>query len=283
MTQSDGSDKIVMWVDGRLVSPLEPALRADDHALVGDGAFEAIKVLDGRPFALTRHLDRLGRSLSPLGIELDTDAAHAAVTALMATPQAKVSPSWLRITVTGGSAPMGTGGIGTQPTIIAAVAPMAPWGPTSNVVIAPWARNEFGPTAGLKTISYADNVIAYRYAHAEGADEAIFANTQGQLCEGTGSNIMVAVDDGLITPTLAAGCLPGVTRDLLLEWMPDLEERDIPIGDLATAAEAFLTSTSRDVHPIATVDATSLADAPGPLTKHAMDVWHERAARDIDP
>ena len=85
---------------------------ADDHALVGDGAFEAIKVLDARPFALTRHLTRLQRSLEPLGIELDLDAVHAAVAALMATPQARVSPSWLRITVTGGSAPMGTGSVG---------------------------------------------------------------------------------------------------------------------------------------------------------------------------
>lgn len=280
---SDGSDTIAMWVDGRLVSPLDHALRADDHALVGDGAFEAIKLVDGRPFALTRHLNRLGRSLAPLGIDLDLDAAHTAVKALMATPNAQVSPSWLRITVTGGSAPMGTGGIGARPTIIAAVAPMAPWGPTSNVVIAPWKRNEFGPTAGLKTISYADNVIAYRYAHAEGADEAIFANTQGQLCEGTGSNIMVAVDDVLTTPTLAAGCLAGVTRELLLEWIPELEERDIPIGDLGAASEAFLTSTSRDVHPIATVDSNPLTNAPGPLTKHAMAIWNECAARDIDP
>ena len=157
---------------------------------------------------------------------------------------------------------------------------MAPWGPTANVVVAPWARNEHGPTAGLKTISYADNVIAYRYAHTEGADEAIFANTQGQLCEGTGSNVMIAVGDTLITPTLAAGCLAGVTRGLLLEWMPDLEQRDVPIGELGTA---FLTSTSRDVHPIATVNSNSLSDAPGPLTKHAMDVWHRCAARDIDP
>ncbi|HEY5874285.1 MAG TPA: aminotransferase class IV [Ilumatobacteraceae bacterium] len=283
MTPSDAPAEHAMWVDGRLVAPGEPALRADDHALVGDGAFEAIKVIDGRPFALTRHLDRLGRSLQPLGIELDLDAARAATTALMATAQAEISPSWLRITVTGGSAPMGTGGIGTRPTMIAAMAPMAPWPPTTNVVVAPWVRNERGPTAGLKTISYADNVIAYRFARAHRADEAIFANTQGQLCEGTGSNIVIAVDGGLVTPSVASGCLRGVTRELLLEWMPDLEERDVPIDTLAEASEAFLTSTSRDVHPIACVDSVRLAEAPGPLTRHAMSVWARHAARDNDP
>jgi len=284
MPPRDDSNQIAMWVNGRVVSPLEPALRADDHALVGDGAFESIKVIDGQPFALTRHLARLQGSLAPLEIDLDLDAARAATTALMATPQAQVSPSWLRITVTGGSAPMGTGGIGTTPTMIAAVAPMAPWAPTSTVVVAPWVRNERGPTTGLKTISYADNVIAYRFAHAEGADEAIFANTQGQLCEGTGSNVVVAVDGALVTPTLAAGCLPGITRELLLEWMPDcLEQRDVLVGELADAPEAFLTSTSRNVHPIERVGSAQLEQAPGPLTQHAMDVWNRFAARDIDP
>ncbi|HEX6659375.1 MAG TPA: aminotransferase class IV, partial [Ilumatobacter sp.] len=197
------SGPMVTWVDGRIVAPDEPVLRADDHALVGDGAFEAIKVVDGRPFALTRHLTRLRRSLEPLGIALDEDAVRAAVQALMATGQARVSPSWLRITVTGGSAPIGTGAVGVRPTIIGAVAPMAPWPPTTDVVAAPWRRNEYGPATGLKTISYADNVIAHRYAHAQGADEAVFANTRGQLCEGTGTNVVLAVDGRLVTPTLS--------------------------------------------------------------------------------
>ena len=274
---------MVLWVGGRLVAPHEPVLRADDHALVGDGAFEAIKVVDGRPFALTRHLARLQRSLEPLGIDVDLDEVHAAVRALMATDQAQVSPSWLRITVTGGSAPMGTGAVGLTPTIVGAVAPMAPWPPTTDVVIAPWRRNEFGPTAGLKTISYADNVIANRFAHAAGADEAVFANTRGQLCEGTGTNIVVAVDGRLVTPTLAAGCLAGVTRELLLEWLPDLEEFDVPVEVLGEASEAFLTSTSRNVHPIRRVEGSPLTGAPGPLTQHAREVWERNAARDIDP
>jgi branched-chain amino acid aminotransferase len=274
---------MVMWVNGRLVAPDEPVLRADDHALVGDGAFEAIKVVDAEPFALTRHLARLRRSLEPLGIDLDDDAVERAVAELMATPQARVSPSWLRITVTGGSAPMGTGSLGARPTIVAAVAPMAPWPPTTRVVIAPWRRNEHGATTGLKTISYADNVIAYRYAHAEGADEAVFANTAGQLCEGTGSNVVVALDGRLVTPSLAAGCLAGVTRELLLEWMPEIEEADVPVAALAEAPEAFLTSTSRNVHPIRSVGAIELGAAPGPLTRQAIEVWERNASHDIDP
>lgn len=275
------ADEMVFWVDGRIVARGELVLRPDDHALVGDGVFEAIKLLDGRPFAFTRHLERLAASAVPLGLPVDLAAVREAVAEILTTEQAKVSPSWLRITVTGGSAAMGTAGIGTSPTVIAAIAPMAAWGPVSNVVIAPWTRNETGATAGLKTISYAENVIATRFAHRSHADDAIFANTKGMLCEGTGSNVFVEVDGQLCTPSPASGCLAGVTQRLLLDWMPEIVVRDVPIAALAAAQEAFLTSTSRDVHPIATVDGKALPAAPGPLTRRAMDVWAANFAAEI--
>lgn len=276
------TNEMVFWVNGQLVDRSELVLRPDDHALVGDGVFEAIKLIGGKPFALTRHLERLAASAAPLDLPVDLIAIRAAVAEILTTEQAQVSPSWLRITVTGGSAAMGTAGIGTSPTIIAAIAPMAAWAPTSNVVIAPWTRNEGGATAGLKTISYAENVIATRYAHKAHADDAIFANTKGLLCEGTGSNVFVAVDGQLCTPSPASGCLAGVTQRLLLDWMPEIVVRDVPIGALAAADEAFLTSTSRDVHPIATVDGKPLKTAPGPLTRRAMQVWAANFAAEID-
>jgi branched-chain amino acid aminotransferase len=268
-----------MWANGSLVAPSDRVLRADDHALVGYGAFEAIKVLDGRPFALRLHLDRLVASAAPLGIAIDLDLVRVAVDTILATPQASVSPSWLRITVTGGSAPMATGALGARPSLVVALAPMKPWPPTCDVVVTPWTRNERGPTAGLKTISYADNVIGLRYAHRHGGDEAIFANSRGDLCEGAGSNVFVSLDGRLVTPPLSSGCLAGVTRQLLLECCPDIAEADVPIAALGAADEAFLTSTSRDVHPIRTVDGQVVgAAAPGPLTLRAMETWRARAA-----
>ena len=273
---------MVLWVNGRLVARTEMALRPDDHALVGDGVFEAIKLIDGKPFALSRHLERLAASAVPLGLPIDLAAIRLAVAEILTTEQAQVSPSWLRITVTGGSAAMGTGGIGSTPPIVVAVAPMAPWGPVCRVVVAPWTRHENGAPAGLKTISYAENVIAIRHAHRSGADDAVFANTQGMLCEGTGTNVFVAFEGQLCTPTPASGCLAGVTQQLLLEWMPEIVVRDVPIGALASADEAFLTSTSRNVHPIETVDGHRLAAAPGPLTRRAMAVWAEHYASEID-
>lgn len=271
------------WVNGSIVADGVGVLRADDHGLVGDGAFEAIKMIDGRPFALTRHLRRLHHSAGALGIAVEDDIVRAGIDALSDAEPVHAHNCWLRVTVTGGSAPMGTGGVGISPTVVVAVAPMAPWGPTCDVAVVEWTRNDSGATAGLKTISYAENVIALRAAHACGADEAIFANTRGNLCEGTGSNVFVAVDGKLITPPLSSGCLAGVTRELLLEKCPDVVEGDLPIAALASASEAFLTSTSRDVHPIATVDGRPLTAAPGPLTGRAMVTFAEIVAASTDP
>jgi branched-chain amino acid aminotransferase len=259
-----------------------PVIPPDDHGLVGDGVFEAIKVRDGIPFALTRHLRRLAVSADGLGIEFEAESVQAGIDAILSASSPMDAECWLRVTVTGGSALMGTGGVGT-PTIITAVAPMAVRPPVAKVVVVPWTRNAGGPTAGLKTISYADNVIALRHAHKRGADEAIFGNTDGRLCEGTGSNVVVAVGGRLLTPSLRSGCLAGVTRELLLEWLPELGEADIPLSALAEAEEGFLTSTSRDVHPIARVNDSLLPSAPGPLTSRAMEVFAAGASKHHDP
>lgn len=274
--------KAAAWVDGKLVDDGEPALRAHDHALVGDGLFEAIKVIDRRPFALGRHLRRLVDSAAPLGLDIDLDRVRTAISEVLATAAAEQSPCWLRVTVTSGAPPVASGLVG-EPTVVAAIAPMAEWAPTAAVTVVPWRRNEHGATAGLKTISYAENAIALRHAHARGADEAVFANTAGDLCEGAGSNVFLARGDRLVTPPLSSGCLPGVTRELLLEWLPGIAEEDVPADELASAEEAFLTSTSRGVHPVAAVDGRGLAAAPGPLTLEAISVFAERTAESHDP
>jgi branched-chain amino acid aminotransferase len=273
---------IVAWVDGRIVAG-EPAIRADDRGLWGDGVFEALKVVDGVPFALRRHLDRLVASAGPIGLTFDIDAVRAAIDGVLARAARFPSPCWLRVTVTAGPAKMAAGDRPTAPTIIAAVAPMVPWRPVTDVVVLPWRRNEHGALTGLKTISYLENGVGLRYARDRQAEEGIFANTAGNLCEGTGTNVFVVHDGRLVTPPLSAGCLAGVTRALLLEWLPDIVEADLPIDVLAECDEAFVTSTSRDVHPIATIDGRALAGAPGPLTGQAMTAFAERAAANPDP
>jgi branched-chain amino acid aminotransferase len=151
---------------------------------------------------------------------------------------------------------------------------MKPWPRTTTVATVEWPRNERGALAGLKTTSYAENVVALAAAHRVGASEAIFANLAGHLCEGTGSNVFYVADGELRTPTLASGCLAGVTRALIIEWY-GVREVDEPIEVVERASEVFLASTTRDVQAVARWDGRELV-APGPVTTEVAELWRTR-------
>jgi branched-chain amino acid aminotransferase len=254
--------------------PTAPAVSIDDHGLtVGDGVFEAVKVVDGLPFALDRHLDRLATSAAGLGLAVpDRDHVLDGVRAVLGAEHLALGR--LRITLTGGRAPMGSGRGDAAPTLVVAADAMAEWPASVAVATVPWPRNERGALAGLKTTSYAENVVALAEARRRGASEAIFANTVGHLCEGTGTNVFHVVDGELRTPTLASGCLAGVTRALVLEWFGGREVDDT-LETLARASEVFLVSTTRDVQAVHAWDDRELP-APGPVTRAAQAVWRER-------
>jgi branched-chain amino acid aminotransferase len=244
--------------------------------------FETAKVTGGVPFALTRHLRRLARSAEGLGLPApDLDAIAAGAHDLL---KASGSPdrARMRITLTAGVGPLGSQRGDEPPTVLIALAQLNDWGSICDVVMAPWLRNERGALTGIKTTSYAENVRALAYAAERGASEALFANTQGNLCEGTGTNVFLVAGGDLVTPPLSAGCLEGVTRGLVLEWFGGIE-RDVPAGALATASEAFVTSTTRDVQPIRAVDGRELPEAPGPVTRKAAQVFTTHAAQFPDP
>lgn len=274
-----------VWLDGRLIPAAEAAISPFDHGFtVGDGVFETCKVVRGEAFALSRHLTRLRRSAGGLGIEVpaDDDTLRRGCAEAIAAAGGPDVVSRLRITVTSGPGPLGSGRGDVTPTVLIVAAPSRPWPPSAPVATVPWPRNERAATAGLKTTSYAENVVALAEAHRRGASEAIFANTAGDLCEGTGSNIFVAVDGRLVTPPLSSGCLAGITRELVLE-VADVEVGPLPLAALAEAEEAFLTSSTRDVHPISAVDDQPLPACPGPLTQAAMDALAALEARTLDP
>ena len=262
------------WIDGQLLEdPTGPAISVVDHGLtVGDGVFEAIKVLDGQPFAVQRHLDRLVRSAAGLGLpEVDLDGVRRGIAAVLRASRSRwTAPDhvdrWL--------SPLGSGRGDHPPTLVVVAAPTDPVRETTSVITVPWPRNERGALAGLKTTSYAENVQALARAAEHGATEAIFANLQGHLCEGTGTNVFYVVDGELRTPSLASGCLAGVTRGLILEWYGGVEV-DEPIEVLAQASEIFLASTIRDVQGVSRWDDREL-EAPGPITREALAAWRRR-------
>jgi len=272
------------WIDGDLLAdPTRGAIAVTDHGFtVGDGVFEAVKTLDGVPFALTRHLARLERSASGLGLPApDLDDVRRGVAAVL--DGAEDDPMGrLRITWTAGPHPMGSGRGGGPATLVVAYSAIDHAAAETAVVTVPWTRNENGATAGLKTTSYAENVIALAHARQHGGTEAILANTAGNLCEGTGSNVFYVVDGELRTPSLASGCLAGISRELVLEWC-GATEVDEPLAEVrARASEAFLVSTTRDVQAVARWDDRDLP-APGPVTQRCAQTWAAREADTMEP
>ncbi|MYR55357.1 4-amino-4-deoxychorismate lyase, partial [Streptomyces sp. SID625] len=168
------------------------------------------------------------------------------------------------------------------PTLVVALGEAARRPDSTAAVTVPFTRNERGALTGLKTTSYAENVVALARARAQDASEALFGNTVGQLCEGTGSNVFVVLGGELHTPPLASGCLAGVTRALVLDWT-GARESDLPLDVLDRAEEVFLTSTLRDVQAVHRVDGRELPGTAGPVTAKAMRIFDERSGDDLDP
>lgn len=277
----------VVWLNGELVDPTTASVHWSDHGLtVGDGVFETVELRRGVAFAMTRHLDRLARSAAGLGLaapdpEVLRDAVRA-VTAAWGDDSGR-----LRITLTAGPGPMGSDRGEADATLLVVASSLTVQEDPVDVVVVPWTRNEHSAVAGLKTTSYAENVLALARARDHGAGEALFANTRGELCEGTGSNVFVVLDGRLVTPPLDSGCLAGVTRALLLEALAaeghPADEKPIPMARLSDVDEAFLVSTARHVQPIRSVDGTRVPECPGAFTRRAAAVWSDRVRPHDDP
>jgi len=197
-------------MNGTLVPDDQARVPVTDHGLTtGDGVFEALKVTGGVPFALTRHLTRLSASAKGMGLpEPDLDGIRAGVDAVLAGA-GHPDRARIRITVTAGESALGSQRTSTQPATIIVLGDAHDAEPHCDVAIFPWPRNERGALAGVKTTSYAENVVALSYARQQGAAEAIFANLAGNLCEGSGTNVFVVAGGRLVTPPLSAAAWPG--------------------------------------------------------------------------
>ncbi len=272
----------VVWVDGRLYADgREARVGATDHGLVvGDGVFEALKVSPAGPFAVRRHLDRLERSAAAMGLPApDRTAIRAGIDAVL--DGRRFAHGKVRITYTGGDGPLGSQAAYGTPTLVVAAAPTALPAASTDVVTAPWRRNEHGALTGVKSTSYGENVRGLAYALAHDCGETIFTNTAGHVCEGTGTNVFCVFGDEIVTPPLSAGPLAGITRELLLEWVP-VVERDLTPEEARSADEVFLTSSLRDVQRVERWDGQAFAGL-GARSADVAAVFAERSGADLDP
>lgn len=276
------TDHLRVWVNGRLHRDQADAhVLALDHGLtVGNGVFEALKVTAAGPFAMQRHLDRLTRSAAALALpEPDHDLIRTAVAAVLR--DRAFTDGKIRITYSGGLGPLGSQAAYGTPTLVVAADARTLSDASAKIVTAPWVRNERGALTGVKSTSYGENVRALAYASERQAAEAIFVNTVGSLCEGTGSNVFCVFGDQIITPPLSAGPLAGITRALVIEWN-DVTEADLSLAEALAADEVFLTSSLRDVQAVHQWDALELDDV-SPMTRRVADTFAERSAAQPEP
>jgi branched-chain amino acid aminotransferase len=261
-----------IWLDGALVEEEVACISPADHGfLLGDGVFETLRSYDGRMPTLREHLERLGDGARVLGIwHPPLEELERGTEKLLAASE--LADARIRITVTSGTGPPGLGrGEGPGTALITAAA-LRSWPPSATAVVAPWPHDERSPLAGVKTTSRADTVMGLAYARERGADEALFLNGRGNVCEATTANVFAVRDGAVITPPLSAGCLPGITRDHVLRACGELGiealESDMPRTAFAGAAELFLTSSTRGVQPLVRVDEATVGDgSPGAVTK----------------
>lgn len=276
-----------VWVsrqgEGKLVAAEDARVSVFDHGLtVGDGVFETLKVVGGEPLALTRHLRRLDSSCSVLGLPPPGhETIRQAVHEVIASESQASHLGRLRITVTGGVGPLASDRDAGAGTVIVAMSAMNPWPATTTAVVTPWVRNERSAVTGAKTTSYAENVVALQWAHEGGFSEGLFVNGAGLLCEGTGTNVFIVRGGEALTPSLGSGCLAGITRELLLQWGL-AREADVSLDELEDADEVFLTSSTRDVHPVVRLGERKWNDV-GVVTRDVSATYVRRIAQDIDP
>jgi branched-chain amino acid aminotransferase len=284
------------WINDELVPIADAKVSVLDHGFtVADGVFETLLVNEGKVFAIDRHLARLAKSASGLGIALpDISAINNGISQVL-TGNPSIDFGRLRITITSGAGPLGSDRTSNSATLVISLAEQAAWPASTKILLVPWTRNENSPLAGLKTTSYAENVYALDAAKRHGFSEAVLCDTSGRLCEGTGSNVFLVKDDQIFTPSDASGLLRGITRDLVIEWASDsgftVVERDVNPMELWDADEVFITSSTRDVHPVSELarldDSGSVVDrrtlVPGLVTEKLGNIFLTLKAETVNP
>jgi branched-chain amino acid aminotransferase len=253
-------------LDGRLMRADEASIPVTDEAVIrGDGAFDAFPVRDGRPFARSAHLDRLERSCAALMLSCPRVQLEADIDILLA--EAPPGDAVVRVILTRG---------GRRLCLLESPGDRTEL--TRPVRLLPVTYDPSGLLDGVKSLSYAANMLGSRRAAAAGYDEALLVRSDGTVLEGPTCSIFWVSDGQLRTPALATGILASITRRVILEGL-SVKEDTFPVGDLLAAEEAFLASTARLAQPIAAIGETELGAAPGPRTREAQNVI-ERALTD---
>jgi branched-chain amino acid aminotransferase len=227
-------------LDGEIMPAAEATIPATDEGLIrGDGVFEVIRVYDGLPYAFDEHLARLTRSAANLRLPLDVESIRAEANRLLAQAGAGTDHDCLRIVITrGGRRLLLTEQLPALPDRIR----------LKSITYAPTRILD-----GVKSLSYAANMLASRLAREQGFDEALLVTPHGRVLEAPTSSIFWVQGDQLLTPPLDDHILASITRALLID-VAGAQEQACTLPELFAADEVFLASTAREVQPVAAID-----------------------------
>lgn len=248
---------MMIWLNGEWKAEGEAAVAADDGAFLrGEGVFETMLALGGKVFELERHWKRLGEGCERFGIEVfEVSQGREICEELLARNGLTMADERVRVRVT------------RTPSHFLFTASEGKVYPEELVVVtSPFSRNEKSALAGLKAISYGENVLALAEGRARGAHEVLFANSKGNWCEGAWSNVFAVEGGRLLTPPLSSGCLPGVTRELVIELAREegleVVEGEISLERVVKADEIFLSSSLLGVGAVRQFDGHDLSEGP---------------------
>jgi branched-chain amino acid aminotransferase len=285
----------IVYINGSLVPRSEARISVSDHGfLYGYGLFETMRAYDGTIFLLERHLERLRKSAKSIGIKLaGIDLSQACRDTLEANGLQSVR---IRLTITNGdSDAFPWQETNSQPTVVITAREYQPFSKQVysrgfKAGVSSFIRSRCSSLSGIKSTNYLVNVLARHEATLNGLDEALLLNEDGYLTEGSTSNIFFVKSSGLVTPPLASGILPGITRDMVIEIVGTLgisvAEDNITLADLPQFQEAFLTASTMEIMPLVMIKGQDGKEnmvgsgEPGETTKRLMAAYKERVAKE---
>jgi len=277
----------IIYLNGRLIPRSQAKISPFDHGfLYGYGLFETMRAYQGHIFRLDRHLARLHHSAQNLGLanRLAAFDLEAACTKTLETN--KLKDARLRLTVSAGEGDMTPDpNTCSTPTVLVTAQnliplPLEKYESGFKAMLSPLRRNSQSPLSRLKSTCYVENIFARMAARAAGYDEAILLNEQGYLAEGSTSNIFLASNEELITPSLESGVLPGITREAVLEIARPSNiktmERQVELKELIEAEESFITNSILELMPLTWFEGKLIGTGkPGQLTKELLAAYRK--------
>jgi branched-chain amino acid aminotransferase len=259
------NDRIVPLAESRL-SPGQMGL------LMGWGVFTTLRIYEGVPFSFDRHWQRMARDAERLGVALES-TKEAVWDAIVELARANHRPEGAaRLSFIKNHGGLWADAPGSPATdLLIFTRELSAWPAAHKLVLVPGAIFSHAKLAGAKMLSWVQNAGTLERVHREGFDDALLLNEQGQLAECTSANIYLVRGREIFTPPLHSGCLPGITRDALLEVIPaagyTLREQDLTPADLDSAEEVFVSSTTREVAGVGSIQPKWNYPAPGKATR----------------